>query len=226
MSKADCDRRYALKHPEKKAAKQKRYWGAYKKKHGHGYYEKEITCTCGKVFWSTSKTTLLCKGCKKEQARVKKIRDKIIARRLGMINRFVSVKEINPYVDIICKGCGVTFSVNFYANTRLFHSRKCSIRYLKREIGTNHRQRCRHFGVPYTTIKKNDIYERDNYICGICGYPIDKMLKWPDMMSISIDHIIPLSAKGSPGHIMSNVQAAHFICNSNKSDGMHIRKLA
>lgn len=34
-------------------------------------------------------------------------------------------------------------------------------------------------------------------VCGICGRPVDKSLKYPHPMSATIDHIIPKNA-GSP----------------------------
>lgn len=54
-------------------------------------------------------------------------------------------------------------------------------------------------------------------ICGICGLPVDKSLKFPDPMSPTIDHIIPIKLGGHPSDI-SNLQLAHFICNRLKSD--------
>lgn len=38
---------------------------------------------------------------------------------------------------------------------------------------------------------KRKIYKTQN-ICGICGLPVDMSLKYPDPMSKSIDHIIPI----------------------------------
>ncbi len=60
-----------------------------------------------------------------------------------------------------------------------------------------------------------EIFERDRWICGICGYEIDKNLKTPHPRSPSIDHIIPLGRGGL--HSRDNVQAAHFGCNSRKA---------
>ena len=54
-------------------------------------------------------------------------------------------------------------------------------------------------------------------ICGICGLPVDKTLRWPDPMSPTVDHIIPINKGGHPSDI-SNLQLAHFICNRQKSD--------
>lgn len=60
------------------------------------------------------------------------------------------------------------------------------------------------------------IYEDHNWICGICGKNINKNLKYPHLKSVSLDHIVPLSSGGN--HIESNIQPAHFICNSKKGN--------
>ena len=54
-------------------------------------------------------------------------------------------------------------------------------------------------------------------ICGICGQPVDKTLKYPDPMSATVDHIIPINRGGHPSSI-DNLQLAHFRCNRLKSD--------
>lgn len=54
-------------------------------------------------------------------------------------------------------------------------------------------------------------------VCGICGKPVDKSLKWPHPMSACVDHIIPVDRGGHPS-AMSNLQLAHMTCNRQKSD--------
>lgn len=54
-------------------------------------------------------------------------------------------------------------------------------------------------------------------VCGICGKPVDKKLKFPHPLSPSIDHIIPVDKGGHPSDI-SNLQLAHLTCNRQKSD--------
>lgn len=54
-------------------------------------------------------------------------------------------------------------------------------------------------------------------VCGICGKPVDKSLKFPDPMSATVDHIIPLSKNGDPTDL-DNLQLAHRYCNRMKSD--------
>lgn len=63
---------------------------------------------------------------------------------------------------------------------------------------------------------KKKIYSTQK-ICGICGQPVDFSLKWPDPMSKSVDHIIPVSKGGHPSDI-SNLQLAHLCCNREKSN--------
>lgn len=54
-------------------------------------------------------------------------------------------------------------------------------------------------------------------VCGICGKPVDMSLKYPDPMSKTVDHIIPLSKNGDPV-ALENMQLAHRSCNRQKSD--------
>lgn len=56
-------------------------------------------------------------------------------------------------------------------------------------------------------------------ICGICGKPVDFALRYPNPMSKTIDHIIPISRGGHPSDI-SNLQLAHLTCNLAKADGL------
>ena len=56
-----------------------------------------------------------------------------------------------------------------------------------------------------------EIFERDGWVCGICHEPIDPEVKWPDPMSKSLDHIIPISEGGV--HTRANVRASHLGCN-------------
>ena len=54
-------------------------------------------------------------------------------------------------------------------------------------------------------------------ICALCGRPVDFSLRYPDPMSKTVDHIIPIARGGHPSDL-SNLQLAHLACNLAKSD--------
>lgn len=79
-----------------------------------------------------------------------------------------------------------------------------------------HRRRARQRASYVAPVHRYRIFERDNWICQLCGEPISKAENYPSLWSASIDHIVPIAKGGA--HEPSNCQAAHFICNSFKSD--------
>ena len=104
------------------------------------------------------------------------------------------------------------YQKTYHTAYRLTHQEQANARRRKYDalkIGNGHK--------PYTDAY---IYERDGWICGICRLKIDKRLKRPNLLSKSIDHIIPISKGGADAPI--NLQATHLICNigkRNKSGG-------
>lgn len=58
------------------------------------------------------------------------------------------------------------------------------------------------------------IFERDDYVCAICGEAIDPQLNWPHRLCATVDHIIPLRRGGTDEP--DNLQAAHRGCNVSK----------
>lgn len=56
-----------------------------------------------------------------------------------------------------------------------------------------------------------EVYERDGWLCQICGKPIDPDLRFPFVMSKTTDHVVPLTKGGQ--HEVDNLQAAHLYCN-------------
>lgn len=69
---------------------------------------------------------------------------------------------------------------------------------------------------PGELIVPADIYERDGWVCGLCGDDVDRDLNYPDPMSASLDHVVPVSLGGP--HAMSNVQCSHLFCNLSKNN--------
>lgn len=55
------------------------------------------------------------------------------------------------------------------------------------------------------------IGRRDRWRCHICAAEIDRSLRHPDPLSLSIDRVVPLSVGGT--HEPANVKLAHLRCN-------------
>lgn len=60
-------------------------------------------------------------------------------------------------------------------------------------------------------IDREAIFERDGWLCGICGEQVERH-------HASLDHIVPISLGGA--HEPSNVRLAHSLCNSRRGDGI------
>ena len=86
------------------------------------------------------------------------------------------------------------------------------------EVGraATQRRRARIRGGRTEKFLDTEIFERDNWMCGICGEKIDSKVKAPHRLAASIDHIYPIARGGN--HTRDNVQASHQGCNSKKSD--------
>lgn len=201
-----------------------------------------ITCA-GKDKRTIKGTTRKCKVCgKKFQPNYKE--QKTCSQQCGSIAAAKTMGEngiydklvLNPdsplegkYKDPdrkrICKNCGKEFYANsIYQKDRKFCSRKCFLDFIDAEEGStkgrftdwSQRKRAKEYGVEFEKINIEKIYERDKWTCQICGEKVDNSLTWPNPMSATIDHIIPLSKGGT--HTKDNVQLAHASCNISKSD--------
>ena len=60
------------------------------------------------------------------------------------------------------------------------------------------------------------IYERDGWVCQLCGHPIDRDAAPRTRWSASLDHIEPQSAALVPDNRPTNLRTAHFGCNSSR----------
>jgi hypothetical protein len=63
---------------------------------------------------------------------------------------------------------------------------------------------------PRAPIDREAIFERDGWLCGICGERVARR-------QATLDHIVPISLGGA--HEPSNVRLAHSLCNSRRGDG-------
>jgi 5-methylcytosine-specific restriction endonuclease McrA len=69
---------------------------------------------------------------------------------------------------------------------------------------------------------KRILYATQTY-CAICGKPVNFDLKFPDPMSPTADHIIPISLGGHPSDL-GNLQLAHLSCNRRKGENLMNKK--
>jgi 5-methylcytosine-specific restriction endonuclease McrA len=84
-------------------------------------------------------------------------------------------------------------------------------RYPERNQAQDDRRRARKNSVPHERFQRKEIYLRDGWVCQLCKLPVDKALKFPDLMSASLDHVIPIVRGGA--HTRQNSQLAHLGCN-------------
>lgn len=74
--------------------------------------------------------------------------------------------------------------------------------------------RCESWGVRYTRVSRAAVFRRSAWVCQLCQEPVDRLRKFPDPGSASLDHVVPLSRGGH--HVLANCQLAHLGCNSSK----------
>jgi len=102
--------------------------------------------------------------------------------------RLTAAGEISEYCSPRCAAFSATYS-----------RRKDAAREARRE--------------PYTRL---EIFERDGWICWICGQEVDRESTGVSPAAPSIDHVVPLLAGGDD--TPENVRCAHFECNKRRTD--------
>lgn len=107
-----------------------------------------------------------------------------------------------------CADCGAVF-------VSQFGKRRCVACYLPEQDRLRLKSALRKGAVALGEhVRIEDLMMRDGPTCGLCGDDIDLTLDYPDLMSKSVDHVLPLSLGGT--HSMENVQLAHLRCNMSK----------
>lgn len=89
---------------------------------------------------------------------------------------------------------------------RLHHLARCNKRW--------HLRRAQKLDLPAESFDSREVYERDGWICGLCGKPVPQDATFPAKSSASLDHIMPLSRGGH--HVRENTQCSHLGCNMRK----------
>lgn len=194
----ECDRKRASQYYEK----------TRREKLGHKRFERlpQGCCpTCGEVFRPRSGTQVYCgRTCSGIARRGNPEAAKKRTRKAAIATQ-IDIRE--------CTSCGCLFAPTHERNVNC--SPECG--YKARRVRTSIRGSKRRVWAQLTKIvpiDPHDIYQRDNWTCGICGNHIDQKLEWPHPNSVSLDHIRPLSWGG--GHTAENTQASHLVCNQSK----------
>lgn len=144
-----------------------------------------------------------CRGCSigRLPARVKDARTKLRRAARGTKNAW-------PWVQGECGECGEYFVRHGEAS--MFCSRRCNRKDAART------RRAREAGAKITPGRRHAVHARDNWMCRLCGFPVDRLAVVPALDAPVIDHIVALAAGGEHGP--DNWQTAHFLCNSYKRD--------
>lgn len=90
-------------------------------------------------------------------------------------------------------------------------SRKCGRK------ASKDRERARKREAFVAPVSRRAVYERDRWMCRLCGERVRRDAVVPHPQAPVLDHIVPLARGGT--HEPANVQLAHYSCNSIKSDG-------
>lgn len=111
-----------------------------------------------------------------------------------------------------CAICGTQF-------VKRNKQRCCSIECRKELVarsGYLERRRALERGATVEKFARAEIFERDGWICHLCGGLIDRDARPRSSKAPSLDHVIPLSLGGE--HSRANTKAAHFGCNARKGN--------
>lgn len=109
-----------------------------------------------------------------------------------------------------CVRCGNPYIAEDYTDTARYCSTRCA------KATGRERRRARKRAAYVADISRIVIFDRDGWRCRLCGRMVKRTAVVPHALAPVIDHIISLANGGT--HEPSNVQCAHFICNSRKSD--------
>lgn len=104
---------------------------------------------------------------------------------------------------------------------RLPADRSEALRSRRERLHAKHaRRRARLRGAACAPFRRQQIFERDHWTCMLCHGALARTEVVPHPFAPTIDHVVPLARGGA--HAPWNVQAAHFICNSRKSDRIEV----
>jgi len=164
---------------------------------------------CSTDFQTIYETKIYCdRRCKEraQQSRRHVRKTKGIALPPSRIRRGVVTRYIKW-----CKNCNEV--MNTHRHWQLYCDTTCSQMFKETRARQGQVKRFKKASAPNIVAR---LYYKYDGLCGICKETIDLTLKHPNRMSLSIDHILPISKGGN--NFQNNLQPTHLICNMLKSD--------
>ena len=165
----------------------------------------ELQCVeCSRPFLRTKRAQ---KSCSAECAALRK-------RRIDLVRYGKTPDQVD-----LCKCCG-----SKKAAGRRRYCASCAARLVREQMRSERRRRrARERRAATEPFTLTEIAERDRFVCGICRKRVDMTRTVPHPRAPTIDHLIPLSAGGDD--LKTNVQIAHFLCNSTRGTGGTVQLL-
>lgn len=220
-----------MSHPRRKQCGEpecKRLWNRdrnrefqrrYKDEHGTWYTTKATyigTClTCGQDWKSRNARTRYCSNaCQAahEYGSDRRPKSKAVRRRAQARAKLAKARTGTSgsaaFIAGSCGSCGTPIV------SRRLDARWCSIECKRRQKAA--RRRARERGAFVEEVSPHKIFERDRWRCQLCRRKVKKDAVPPHPLAPVLDHIIPLATDGT--HEPTNVQCAHFLCNSAKRE--------
>jgi hypothetical protein len=140
---------------------------------------------------------------------------KLCAQRSRDLRKRIRNGTQRPIHKRICKGCAENFITR--RKEQVYCSTQCN-RWMREQMKreTARRRGESEWNAAGRPTWKARIYYGNKGICQLCFQPIDLTLDYPNPMSFSIDHIVPVSLGGT--HKLKNLQSAHLLCNSKRGN--------
>lgn len=199
-----CDRKVLAR---KMCSTHYSYWHRASKGRADKAHEKDCT-HCGTPFKTTTRKTQYCSLSCAQRARAGYSTSTVVAlyaKARTFHGHVLQPRKGTPLVMGQCAYCPKSF-VGYGGS--VYCSTDCSNRASWKRLYDKRGE----FKV--TDKVRSAIYERDSYTCQLCSESVDASLHYTDVMSATLDHIIPQSLMAAPDHTPGNLRMAHRICNS------------
>jgi hypothetical protein len=175
---------------------------------------RRVCVSCGVEWMRTGRATPECPDCRAKRAATQKAKVRRYAKvtKTRFVMRLHERPKVRSFIAGQCLQCGEVFVALSWTGAR-FCSEPCQVRAHRRL--RRDRKRSAEKG---ERIYRRKVFERDSWTCRICRKPVQQDALVPHPKAPTVDHILPLALGGA--HTYSNVQCAHFVCNSRKSQNV------